>query len=621
MIGELPPHLSISGAGTWETCARKWHAHYVLRTGISEAGPEADIGVMAHEVMERLGVLPASMRTVELASHIAKIQWAGRPLAHRRQAMGHVVRALRNLEVALGDTVMVERDLLVPLGDVPAFKGFLDRADLLDDGSLRILDYKGLALDTPIPTPTGWTTMGAVEVGDEVFGADGRPCSVTVKSGVHDRPCYRVRFDDASSIVCDNVHLWEIQSSQVGPLGAVATEALPGMLYRKGQRHLTIPNAHPLALPDRDLPIDPYVLGAWLGDGDTRGHGLIHKPLPALFDEIERRGFATTTYAWGETSGTRRVHGLGALLKATGLAGHKHIPDTYLRASSSQRWDLLRGLMDTDGSYNRARRRYVYGATTDKGLALQVAELVVSLGLKVNVSSVQARGFGLTVTAWRPEFTSGAVPFIAKADGYQGWELPTTASTVSTRRLIVEVEEVPSVPTACIAVDSDDHLYLCGEQMVPTHNTGKRPGRRDWLAEKGLQLAAYAAAVEVLDERPVSEGALVWTASGRVDDFTMSDTAKANAVRWLSRIWRDIEAAAEADDFPANPGPLCSWCVLVAECPEGRDATLARAEDRSKSIGAYGQAMLDEIAVQSMADTLAVVEGSHLSVVPDDEVA
>lgn len=68
---------------------------------------------------------------------------------------------------------------------------------------------KALALDTPIPTPTGWTTMGEIQVGAEVYDESGRPCRVVETSPVYlDHPCYRVRFDDGSEIVADAGHRW-----------------------------------------------------------------------------------------------------------------------------------------------------------------------------------------------------------------------------------------------------------------------------------------------------------------------------------------------------------------------------------------------------------------------------
>jgi hypothetical protein len=73
---------------------------------------------------------------------------------------------------------------------------------------------KALALDTPIPTPMGWTTMGEVRVGDEIFDETGAPCRVTATTDVmFERPCYRVLFSDGSSIIADADHLWSVESN------------------------------------------------------------------------------------------------------------------------------------------------------------------------------------------------------------------------------------------------------------------------------------------------------------------------------------------------------------------------------------------------------------------------
>jgi len=72
---------------------------------------------------------------------------------------------------------------------------------------------KALALDTPLPTPDGWTTMGDVKVGDVMFDDAGAPCRVTAATDVmHDRGCYRVRFSDGSWIIADADHLWAVDS-------------------------------------------------------------------------------------------------------------------------------------------------------------------------------------------------------------------------------------------------------------------------------------------------------------------------------------------------------------------------------------------------------------------------
>ncbi len=73
---------------------------------------------------------------------------------------------------------------------------------------------KALALDTPIPTPQGWTTMGEVRVGGEVFDEHGQRCTVTAATPVmHGRPCYEVEFSDGTIIVADEQHLWQTDTT------------------------------------------------------------------------------------------------------------------------------------------------------------------------------------------------------------------------------------------------------------------------------------------------------------------------------------------------------------------------------------------------------------------------
>lgn len=358
-------------------------------------------------------------------------------------------------------------------------------------GEYVIGDVKGLALTERIPTPTGWTTMGEVREGDTVFDAYGRPCTVTLKSRTKRIGTYIVRFDDGSSVTCDSEHIWWTSTgARAGEPTAKSIQEVIATLQdpRTGQKHHRVPVAGPLELPEADLPIDPYLLGCWLGDGHRRG-GQITKT-PDLFDILRSDGHdlgpAQTEKGNCET---RTVRGLTTALRAAGLQGDKHIPAAYLRASVAQRTALLRGLMDTDGSWNRARRAATF-STVDKGLALQVEELLLSLGQRPNLATVQGTGFGRAVTSYPVSFTPvGLQPFRLprKADQAAASDKPVTRST---RRVIVSVEPGPDVETACIGVDSPTHTYLAGDRMVPTHNTGADLSY-GW-AEIAIQLALYA---------------------------------------------------------------------------------------------------------------------------------
>ena len=82
-----------------------------------------------------------------------------------------------------------------------------DAVCFLSEKHAVVVDYKGLERSTLIPTPTGWTTMGDIQVGDELFAQDGSICKVTGKSQIKNLPCYKITFDDTTTVVCDEEHL------------------------------------------------------------------------------------------------------------------------------------------------------------------------------------------------------------------------------------------------------------------------------------------------------------------------------------------------------------------------------------------------------------------------------
>jgi len=158
---------------------------------------------------------------------------------------------------------------------------------------------KALALDTPLPTPFGWTTMGEVCTGDLLLDDEGWPSRVTFATEVqYGRPCYRVRFSDGEEIVCDAEHLWTVEDrwSRRNPLTLATREMLDRVELPQDrpvrERRYRVKMAEPLVLPEADLEIDPYVLGYWLGDGTSASNCItVHKDdLSHARDEIRRCG-------------------------------------------------------------------------------------------------------------------------------------------------------------------------------------------------------------------------------------------------------------------------------------------------------------------------------------------
>jgi deoxycytidine triphosphate deaminase len=143
--------------------------------------------------------------------------------------------------------------------------------ELPDDVVARI-EGKALALDTEVPTPLGWRTMGALRAGDEVFGPDGEPRPVVAVSEVMTgRECREVVFSDDTSVIADVDHQWDVASKYDRARGAtrvLTTAEIERAGVKLGREYrFHVRQSLPLRYPERSLPVDPYVFGVWIGDG------------------------------------------------------------------------------------------------------------------------------------------------------------------------------------------------------------------------------------------------------------------------------------------------------------------------------------------------------------------
>jgi hypothetical protein len=142
----------------------------------------------------------------------------------------------------------------------------------IDQGARSI--GKALLTSTPIRTPSGWTTMGELAVGDQVFGSNGQPTTVTkAYDARHGRPCYEVDFDDGSTVVADAEHQWFTEAVVGGP-GVRTTQEIARTLTASGRRNHRIPVSRIEVGKPVEGPISPYLLGYWLGDGTSAGASL-----------------------------------------------------------------------------------------------------------------------------------------------------------------------------------------------------------------------------------------------------------------------------------------------------------------------------------------------------------
>ena len=321
----------------------------------------------------------------------------------------------------------------------------LERVKLPDDLVAR-LEGKALALDTPLPTPRGWTTMGALRPGDLVFDESGQPTVVVgATRPMLGRPCREVVFSDGTTVVADIAHEWQTIDKSGREHGLrrqriVTTAEIESTLVVRGERNHQIPLTQPVQYPERDLPIDPYVLGVWLGKSTTTKAEMTCSE-PRIVREVVGAGYAVAP-RW-----TRELE----------LSGERVIPGEYLRASVEQRMALLHGLMDADGDVDGSGRCNL--TTADETMANRMCELIAGLG------------FCPTLARRRPRYDVQFVPDrpvvrLQRKLGRQG-----TCGRFDRHRAIVDVREVTSVPVRCIEVASRRGLFLVTRAFIPTHNS------------------------------------------------------------------------------------------------------------------------------------------------------
>ena len=343
---------------------------------------------------------------------------------------------------------------------------------------------KQLALDTPIPTPDGWKTMGELMVGDRVFDETGTPCNIVAKSVVDDtEQAYRLTFRDGSSIVAGERHLWDVEYIHGK---RKKKEWTTGEIYKKVRAYkerfagtpearrslIRIPVASPLQTLPAQLPLDPYLYGYWLGNGCA------NKPCITIRTEdveevLSHIPYETHNRYPQKCGGSDVVYfdELRDILVPT--FRDKRIRPEYLRASEAQRWRLLQGLVDSDGSIGDRKAQSTYTSTI-RQLALDVRELLWSLGIKNAMTEGPSLRYGKPTgeTLYVIRFTSFSDQPTSQLKRKSNRKRERVKMTRSLFHYLESIEPVAEkVPMQCIQVDSRSHCYLAGRSFIPTHNS------------------------------------------------------------------------------------------------------------------------------------------------------
>jgi replicative DNA helicase len=326
-----------------------------------------------------------------------------------------------------------------------------------------------------IPTPSGYRRFGDIATGDYVFGRNGKPTLVTATHPQTSRTAYLVEFNDGTSTVVGPEHLWSIYCGTRGRkrdnlVTMTTQEILDRGLYRDRDGHKEYRAVMPLPQPAQydkvDLPVDPYAMGALVGDGSYAPGSynvVLSNNDSEIAAEISRRMPQNRVVEY--SSGSSRRWSINGLYKTfsdngwTAIRQDKRIPDVYMTAHYEARLDLLRGLMDTDGYAGHGNNKAEF-SQSNEFLANQVAELVRSLGGVAKVSESATRPGQFKVSVWTPDN-----PFLLqrKSDAY-------TTRAFSPIKAIESITPVEDREMMCISVDADDSLYLTDHYIV-THNT------------------------------------------------------------------------------------------------------------------------------------------------------
>ena len=364
------------------------------------------------------------------------------------------------------------------------------------------------ALDKLLPTPDGYRCIGDLAVGDNVFGEDGNIVEVIGIPYEGARPFFKITFDDGSVSECGQEHLWKVKTEKnrfrpeyTVNRGANRGKKIPNPSYAKWQVLETqeiiklcgyadgktprnglkavIPVCEPVKYPEKDLPIDPYVMGAMIGDG-TCCSNIFGCGDPEITERLA--SYSGSNITWDARKKTYSICRVD-MGDYNEKSLSKYIPEEYLLASVHQRLELLKGLMDTDGSiYGKNTIEY---CTISERLKDNFIELINSLGGVVGrirrkkawyYNDKRERVYCNDVFSIVFKIEINPFWLRRKADKFR------SSIRYKHQRIIEKIEAIGAKEGRCIAVTGG--LYLTGREYIVTHNSSIQIRKRIDIATR-----------------------------------------------------------------------------------------------------------------------------------------
>ena len=368
-------------------------------------------------------------------------------------------------------------------------------------------NFKALSLDTPIPTPDGWKEMRDISVGDYVFGKHGNPTMVIGESEIFNKPMYLVTFEDGEQIKASCDHIWTVQTRTSRNTAKRNSHHIGnGKIYRtdgwydtttekmaddfarvrrdgKGTEYkYRVPMNGAVQYAEKELLIDPYLLGVWLGDGTSTATNITVSDSDAeeMMQNVSiASGYSVELHKPEKRAGYFKVdkqknNQIGEEsfmynLRKLNLIGNKHIPKEYLHASVEQRLALLQGIMDTDGTCSKTGQCSF--VQKSKELSEQILELINSLGIKATLIKRKSMLDGKEISdIYNITFFADKGTRVFRLNRKFQRQKEHLCDRMKAKS-IVNIEKISAVPSKCIMVADKEHLYLAGKHFTPTHNT------------------------------------------------------------------------------------------------------------------------------------------------------
>lgn len=336
---------------------------------------------------------------------------------------------------------------------------------------------------TPIHTANrGLITHGELVVGDLVYGLDGEPTEVVAIS--EEMPLnMEIEFSDGSVFPTHENHEWQVAQRTDAVFRVLSTK---NIYYNKfgsvralisgGRPTYKVPDTPALKGEDLDLPMHPYALGCWLGDGSSGSPTITHaKNELDVVSAIESLGYVPTRSAFNADAGSSQTYfgrpsTFMSELRELDVVNNKHIPDIYLRASEQQRLELIAGLIDTDG-HVEAKTGRVRFVNANKRLIDGFEFLARSLGQKPYITEanpcLSSSGIQGKQKIYTCGFQATRTDFPMRISRKKIQRAAPKQNVFITR---IEYKDY-DITGQCIQVAAKDGMYLVGKNLIPTHNS------------------------------------------------------------------------------------------------------------------------------------------------------